>query len=45
MPVKEVEKNGKKYYKWGRSGKMYRSKIKADKQAKAIYSSGYKEKE
>lgn len=31
-------------YKWGKSGKTYKSKAKAVKQMKAIYASGYKKK-
>ena len=37
MPVRKV-KGG---YKWGKSGKTYKSKAKAKKQGKAIYASGY----
>lgn len=40
MPVKKV-KGG---YKFGNSGKVYTTKKKAQKQAKAIYASGYKKK-
>jgi len=40
MPVKKVSGG----YKWGKSGKTYPTKKEAEKQAKAIYSSGYKEK-
>jgi len=40
MPVHKV-KGG---YKWGKSGKVYKSKAKAVKQAIAIYASGYKKK-
>jgi len=43
MPVRKV-KGG---YKWGKSGKKYTgkgAKKKAQKQAAAIYASGYKEK-
>lgn len=39
MPVRKV-KGG---YKWGRSGKTYPTKAQADKQARAIYASGYRE--
>lgn len=31
-------------YKWGKSGKTYPTKAQAEKQAKAIYASGYKGK-
>jgi hypothetical protein len=46
MPVHEVRnKSGKIIgYKWGRSGKTYRKREDAEKQARAIYASGYGEK-
>jgi len=43
MPIKKV-KGG---YKWGKSGKLYtgkNAKKKAQRQARAIYASGYKGK-
>jgi len=40
MPIKKV-KGG---YRFGNKGKTYKSKKKAQKQAKAIYASGYKGK-
>jgi|TARA_R100000687_G_C6357280_1_gene121727 hypothetical protein len=40
MPIRKV-KGG---YKWGKSGKVYKKKSGAAKQAKAIYASGYKKK-
>ena len=40
MPVHKV-KNG---YQWGKSGKVYKSKTKAERQGRAIYASGYKGK-
>ena len=40
MPVKKV-KGG---YKWGSSGKVYKSKAKATRQAQAAYANGYKGK-
>lgn len=39
MPVRKVDKG----YKFGKTGKVYKSREKAEKQAKAIYASGYKE--
>jgi len=39
MPVHRV-KGG---WKWGKSGKTYPTKAQADRQAKAIYASGYRE--
>ncbi len=40
MPVRKV-KGG---YRWGRSGKVYRSRSAAAKQGRAIYASGYKKR-
>jgi hypothetical protein len=40
MPARKV-KGG---YKWGKSGKLYRTKKEAEKQGRAIYASGYKKK-
>ena len=40
MPVRKV-KGG---YKWGRKGKVYKSKSKAAKQGRAIRASGWKGK-
>tara|TARA_B100001248_G_C27326992_1_gene429510 strand:+ start:886 stop:1050 length:165 start_codon:yes stop_codon:yes gene_type:complete len=38
VPVRKV-KGG---YRWGKSGKTYRSKAAAERQGRAIYASGYK---
>jgi hypothetical protein len=38
MPVHKV-KGG---YKWGRHGKVYKNKAGAERQARAIYASGYR---
>jgi hypothetical protein len=40
MPVRKV-KGG---YKWGKSGKVYKTKSAAERQGRAIYASGYKKK-
>ena len=40
MPVHKV-KGG---WKWGKSGKVYKTKAQAEKQGKAIYASGYRGK-
>jgi len=40
MPVRKV-KGG---YRWGKSGKVYKTRSQAQRQAKAIYASGYKKK-
>lgn len=46
MPVKEVKNSSGKTigYRWGNTGKIYRKRIDAEKQARAIYASGYSEK-
>lgn len=43
MPVKEVRNSSGKImgYRWGTSGKIYRKREDAEKQARAIYASGY----
>jgi len=40
MPIRKV--NGG--YRWGKSGKTYPTKTQAQRQARAIYASGYKGK-
>tara|TARA_Y100001938_G_scaffold150063_1_gene239438 strand:+ start:1977 stop:2105 length:129 start_codon:yes stop_codon:yes gene_type:complete len=40
MPIKKV-KGG---WKWGKKGKIHKSRAKAVRQAKAIYASGYKKR-
>lgn len=40
MPVQKV-KGG---YRWGKSGKVYKTKAEAEKQARAAYASGYKKR-
>ena len=40
MPVQKV--NGG--YRWGKSGKVYKTKAQAEKQGRAIYASGYGKK-
>jgi len=40
MPVHKV-KGG---WRWGKSGKVYPTKAEAERQARAIYASGYKKK-
>jgi hypothetical protein len=37
MPVRKVEGG----YRWGKSGKVYPTKEQAERQARAIYASGY----
>ena len=40
MPVRKV-KGG---YRWGKSGKIYKSRAEAEQQGRAIYASGYGKK-
>jgi hypothetical protein len=40
MPVRKVQGG----YQWGKSGKVYPTKAQAERQGRAIYASGYKEK-
>ena len=40
MPIRKVTGG----YKWGSSGKVYKTKAGALRQARAIYASGYKKK-
>ena len=40
MPVRKVKAG----YKWGSTGKTYKTKAAAQRQARAIYASGYKKK-
>jgi len=45
MPVQRCQKNGRRGYKWGQSGKCYvgqGAKAKAERQGRAIRASGYK---
>ena len=41
MPIKKTSSGGQK---WGSSGKTYKTKAGAERQARAIYASGYKKK-
>ena len=45
MPVHRVIKNGETYFKWGDTGKLYKTKEEAEKQGRAIYAQGYKQKD
>lgn len=45
MPIQRITKNGETYYRWGDSGKLYRDRKDAEKQAAAAYASGYKKPE
>jgi hypothetical protein len=43
MPIQIVTIKGEKYYRWGDTGKPYKDRADAEKQAAAAYASGYKE--
>ena len=42
MPIRKITRGGKTYYKWGKHGKEYTSRKKAEKQAAAAHANGYK---
>lgn len=44
MPIQTITKNGKRYYRYGDSGKLYPTKQEAEEQMRAMYISGYREK-
>ena len=44
MPIQRITKDGEVYFRWGSSGKMYKKREDAEKQAAAAYASGYKKK-
>ena len=43
MPIQVVTQNGQRMYRWGDTGKLYKDRKDAEKQAAAAYASGYKE--
>jgi DNA-directed RNA polymerase subunit RPC12/RpoP len=43
MPIQVVTQNGERYYRYGDSGKLYKDRKDAEKQAAAIRASGYRE--
>jgi hypothetical protein len=43
MPIQVVTQNGQRMYRYGDSGKLYKDRKDAEKQAAAIIASGYKE--
>lgn len=45
MPIQRITKGGETWYRWGQSGKLYRNRADAEKQAAAAYASGYRKKE
>ena len=45
MPIQKIMRGGQTFYRWGDSGKEYRNRADAEKQAQAAYASGYRSKE
>ena len=45
MPIRKISRGGETFYRWGDSGKEYRNRADAERQAAAAYASGYKKKE
>jgi hypothetical protein len=43
MPIQTVMIKGERMYRYGDSGKLYKLRSDAEKQAAAMYASGYKE--
>jgi uncharacterized C2H2 Zn-finger protein len=43
MPIQVITVKGERMYRWGDSGKLYKDRKDAEKQAAAAYASGYKE--
>ena len=43
MPIQKVMRGGQTYYKYGSSGKEYRTRAEAEKQAAAIHASQARE--
>ena len=43
MPIQVITKNGQRMYRYGDSGKLYADRKDAEKQAAAMYASGYRE--
>lgn len=44
MPIQEIKRGGKTYYRYGESGKEYPTRKQAEQQAAAIHAAGYREK-
>lgn len=43
MPIQVITIKGEKYYRWGDSGKPYKNRSDAERQAIAAHAAGYKE--
>ena len=44
MPIQQIKRGGKTYYRYGSSGKEYPTRKQAEQQSAAIHAFGYKEK-
>lgn len=45
MPVQKITRGGMTMYRFGDSGKMYKTREEAEKQGRAMYASGYRSRE
>lgn len=45
MPIRKITRGGETFYRWGDSGKEYRNRADAERQAAAAYASGYRSPE
>jgi hypothetical protein len=45
MPVQKITRGGMTMYRYGDSGKMYKTRNEAEMQGRAMYASGYRSKE
>jgi hypothetical protein len=45
MPVQKITRGGMTMYRYGDSGKMYKTRDEAEKQGRAMYASGYRARE
>jgi len=43
VPIQVIERNGRRRYRWGSSGKEYATRQQAEQQARAAYAAGYRE--
>ena len=43
VPIQVIERNGRRLYRWGSSGKEYATRQQAEQQARAAYAAGYRE--
>ena len=45
MPVQKITKGGMTMYRFGDSGKMYKTREEAENQGRAMYANGYRSRE